>query len=177
MPTADTQRRVADFCRQHGIATISLTPMSGVTTAHRICDLEIEFAGDSNHDAYRAQFKLQGTDSAIGDIMSRIDAAGQLQLTEKYRDATDLYAVVDAFFRGIESRIRKVRQEQSVQNVRFLGNDFILNGTTVFTVVGDDEGRLSIELHKGDERQPAVLLASSVLDGLYDGSIELVESR
>jgi len=52
-------------------------------------------------------------------------------------------------------------------------NTFVLNNKTVFDVVGDEDGRLSIEMHRGGKRQPAVLLASALLDGLYDGSIKL----
>jgi len=63
-----------------------------------------------------------------------------------------------------------------VQTIAFLDNNFVLNGKTVFTVVEDVEGRLGIELHKSDDRQPAVLLASSLLDGLYDGSIQMLDS-
>ena len=60
-----------------------------------------------------------------------------------------------------------------MQNIEYLGNTFVLNGKTVFDVVADEDGRLTIEMHKGEKRQRAMLLASSLLDGLYDGSIRL----
>jgi hypothetical protein len=60
-----------------------------------------------------------------------------------------------------------------VQNITYLGNTFVLNNKTVFDVVDDEGGRLSIEMHRGNERRPAMLLASALLDGLYDGSIKL----
>ena len=85
---------------------------------------------------------------------------------------TDETALAD-FFRRIETRLAKIQHEQSVQNITYLGNTFILNDKTVFDVVGDEDGRLSIEMHRGDERKPAMLLASALLDGLYDGSIRL----
>lgn len=176
MPAATTRQNVSDFFRRHGIQTITLTPMAGVTDAHRVCDLELKFSGDDKHESYRAQFKLQGDEAQIGDTLRHIDASGQLQLVDD-ASATVLDTDIDSFFRAIATRVAKVRHEQAVQSVKFLGNSFILNGKTVFTVVADDEGRLSIELHKGKERQPAVLLASSLLDGLYDGSISLLSGK
>ena len=81
-----------------------------------------------------------------------------------------------AFFKGIESRLDRIQHEEKVQSITFLGNTFVLNNKTVFDVVEDDDGRLAIEMHRGDERQPAMLLASSLLDGLYDRSIVLKNS-
>lgn len=176
MSVTATRQLVATFFHRHGIRTITLTPMAGVTSAHRVCDLGIEFAGDNDHTAYHAQFKLQGDEARIGDQLTHISATGKLQFVDNHSDSAALESDLDRFFRGIDSRVTKVRQEQSVQAITFLGNSFVLNGKTVFTVVEDVEGRLSIELHKGDERQPAVLLASSLLDGLYDGSIQMLDS-
>lgn len=177
MPAATTRQKVGDFFERHGIQTITLTPMAGVTDAHRVCDLALEFSGDDNHAPYRAQFKLQSDEALIGDTLRRIDATGQLQLVEGESTTPAINADIDSFFRAIATRVAKVRHEQSVQSVKFLGNSFILNAKTVFTVVEDNEGRLSIELHKGKERQPAMLMASSLLDGLYDGSIALLDGN
>jgi len=174
---AETQELVAAFFRRHGIHAITLTPMSGVTVAHSVCDLGIEFAEDETHSAYRAQFKLQGDEASIGDLVTHIDANGRLQLTGSQGETPSLHAVLESFLKAIETRVGKVRHEQSVQSVTFLGNRFMLNGKIEFTVVEDIDGRLKIELHKGEDRQPAVLLASSLLDGLYDGSIQLLNSE
>jgi len=174
---AETKKLVATFFRRHGIYAITLTPMSGITAAHSVCDLGIEFAADKNHTDYRAQFKLQGDEASIGDLVTHIDATGRLKLAESQSESSSLHAVLESFLKAIETRVAKVRHEQSVQSVTFLGNRFMLNGKIEFTVVEDVEGRLKIELHKGEDRQPAVLLASSLLDGLYDGSIQLLNSE
>jgi hypothetical protein len=80
---------------------------------------------------------------------------------------------LEDFFKSIDGRLQRIRHEEDVQNIEYLGNTFVLGGKTVFDVVADEEGRLTIEMHKGDKRQQAMLLASSLLDGLYDGSIVL----
>ncbi len=175
MSAADARQLVTAFFRRHGIQSISLAQMDGITEAYRVCDLHIDFAGDDKHDAYSAQFKLQGDEAGIGDVIRKMRDTGELQLASKHSEQLSLDELLKSFFLRIESRVAKVRQEQSVQSVTFLGNSFRLNGKAVFTVVKDLEGRLDIELHKGDERQAAVLLASSLLDGLYDGSIELLD--
>lgn len=177
MSAAETQELVVAFFRRHGIHAITLTPMSGVTAAHSVCDLGIEFAGDETHSAYHAQFKLQGDEASIGNLVTYIDATGRLKLAESQSETSPLHAALQSFLKAIETRVAKVRHEQSVQSVTFLGNRFVLNGKIEFTVVEDVDGRLKIELHKGDDRQPAVLLASSLLDGLYDGSIQLLNTE
>jgi hypothetical protein len=165
----------AAFCGRHGIRSIVLTPMEGVTASHRVCNLEFEFAEDEQHSAYRANFKLQGAAAAIGDVIAAIDDSGAVKFVADTPDAREYQPILESFFKRIERRLGKVRQEQSVQSITFLGNSFLLHGTTTFTVIADDDGRLGIEIHKGNERQPANLLASSLLDGLYDGSIELLQ--
>ena len=171
-----TRALAADFCSRHGIHKIELTPMEGVTVSHRVCNLEFEFAGGEQHSAYRANFKLQDEAAAIGDLVASIREDGSVQLAGDPVETPVLGPTLESFFRNIERRIGKLRQEQSVQSITFLDNSFLLHGTTTFTVVSDDEGRLGIEIHKGDKRQSANLLASSLLDGLYDGSIRLLES-
>jgi len=173
----EIRQLVGTFFARHKILTITLTPMAGVTSAHRVCDLEIEFSGDNDPATYHAQFKLQGNEARIGDRLRRISASGKLQWIDHHSGSATRESVLETFFRDIDSRITKLQQEQSVQAIRFPGNSFVLHGKTVFTVLEDVEGRLSIELHKGDDRQPAVLLASSLLDGLYDGSIQMLDPR
>lgn len=168
---------VTGFCERHGIRNIRLTPMAGVTANYRVCNLEFEFVQSGQHAAYEANFKLQDADAGIGDMISEISANGDVKLVDGPQQALEPVAALKAFFSMVEKRLRKVSQEQSVQSVTFLGNSFLLHGTTTFTVVDDDEGRLTIEIHKGDDRQQARLLASSLLDGLYDGSIHLLEQE
>lgn len=173
---ADSESRdlVAAFCARHGIESITLSPMEGVTSRHSVCNLDFEFLAGETHQQYEANFKLQGDDARIGDLVAKVEHTGETTLVEGSDASTSLLPTLQAFFRRIERRLSKVHQEQSVQSITFLGNTFVLNGATTFTVVDDDEGRLTIEIHKGNERQQANLLASGLLDGLYEGSIKLV---
>ena len=72
MSVTATRQLVATFFNRHRIRTITLMPMAGVTSAHRVCNLEIELADDKNNAAYRAQFKLQGDEARIGDQLTHI---------------------------------------------------------------------------------------------------------
>lgn len=168
------RERIADFCRRHGIERVTMTLMDGVTAAHRVCNLEFTFAAGERHGSYKVNFKLQGDDARIGETIAAIDANGTVVPAAGSGDGSPRPVVVDGFLRRIERRIGKIKQEQSVQSVTFLGNRFLLNGTTTFSVVSDDEGLLGIEIDRGEVRQPAQMMASNLLDGLYEGSIQLL---
>jgi len=170
------RKRVADFCRRHGIERITMTLMDGVTAAHRVCNLEFTFLAGERHGSYKVNFKLQGEDARIGETVAAIELNGTVVSAEEAGNGSPGAEVVDAFLRRIERRIGKIKQEQSVQSVTFLGNRFLLNGTTTFSVVSDDEGLLGIEIDRGEVRQPAQMMASNLLDGLYEGSIQLLSS-
>jgi hypothetical protein len=170
------RERVADFCRRHGIERITMRLMDGVTAAHRVCNLEFTFAAGERHDSYKVNFKLQGEDARIGETVAAIELDGTVVPAEKAANGSPGPEVVGAFLRRIERRIGKIKQEQSVQSVTFLGSRFLLNGTTTFSVVSDDEGLLGIEIDRGEGRQPAQMMASNLLDGLYEGSIQLLSS-
>jgi len=169
-----SQDKVADFCRRHGIERITMTLMDGVTAAHRVCNLEFTFAAAERHGSYNVDFKLQGEDARVGEAIAAIDASGAITPAAGGGDGAPPAEVIDAFLQRIERRIGKIKQEQSVQSVTFLGNRFLLNGRTTFTVVSDDQGLLGIEIDRGGERQSAQMMASNLLDGLYEGSIELL---
>lgn len=169
-----TRKRIGDFCRRHRIERIALRLMEGVTAAHRVCDLQLKFAAGDHHVAHVANFKLQGADARIGERVTEIEAGRAIRLADEQVHAPPSFEVIGAFLDSIEKRVRKVRQEQSVQSMTFLGNRFRLHGTTTFLVVSDDDGLLGIEIEGRDGRKSAQMIASSVLDGLYDGSIELL---
>jgi len=169
-----SREKVADFCRRHGIERITMALMDGVTAAHRVCNLEFTFAAAERHGPYTVDFKLQGDDARVGEAIAAIDASGAVKPAAGSGAGAPPAEVIDAFLRRIERRIGKIKQEQSVQSVTFLGNRFLLNGRTTFAVVSDDEGLLGIEIDRGGERQPAQMMASNLLDGLYEGSIELL---
>ncbi len=156
------------YCERYSIEHIGLEMQPGVVdSADRVCTLTIKFL-----PGYQAQFKLLGEQALLGERVTSLSPDGTIVCTDG-ATATGLEDHLETFFQGIESRLDRIQHEEQVQSISFLGNTFVLNGKAVFDVVADDDGRLAIEMHKGKERQSAMLLASSLLDGLYDGSIVL----
>lgn len=156
------------YCERYGVVRIALELQPGVVaTAEQVCHLELEFEA-----GYKVQFKLQGVLAQLGEHISALAADGSLSLLQG-NDAAALECRLEDFFKSIEGRLKRIRHEEDVQGIEYLGNTFVLNGKTVFDVVADDGGRLTIAMHRGEERREAMLLASSLLDGLYDGSIRL----
>lgn len=156
-----------DYFERYGLKSIRLTEVSGVVeAAEAVCDIVIDF-----NAGYRVHFKLPTVHTPASDGVSTLTAGGQVALHEGSKGVNE--ERMAQFFSDIRTRLDKVLHEESVQNITYLGNTFILNNKTVFDVVADEDGRLTIEMHRGDERRPAMLLASALLDGLYDGSIKL----
>jgi len=154
---------------RYAIAHIGLEMQAGVVdSADRVCTLSLEFL-----PGYKVQFKLLGEQALLGERVSELLTDGRV-ITTSGATPAELEEPLENFFRGIESRLDRIQHEEKVQGITFLGNTFVLNNKTVFDVVADDDGRLSIEMHQGQQRKPAMLLASSLLDGLYDGSIVLL---
>lgn len=138
-----------------------------VESADLVCNLVLKFEA-----GYQVQFKLQGDLATLGKQVSAISIDGEITEANGGSSA-GLEEKLEGFFKSIESRLDRIEHEERVQGITFLGNTFVLDNKTVFDVVDDDDGRLSIEMHRGSERKSAMLLASSLLDGLYDGSIIL----
>jgi hypothetical protein len=156
------------YFERYAISQIDLQMQAGVVdSADLVCNLELRFV-----PGYQVQFKLQGEQAKLGERVAGISPNGEIT-TIGGSSAADLEDDLVEFFKDIESRLDRIEHEERVQGITFLGNTFVLNNRTVFDVVADDDGRLTIEMHKGNERKPAMLLASSLLDGLYDGSITL----
>ena len=164
---ADGSAVTREYCSRYGVRQICLTPVKGVVdNADPVSNVDIDFDGD-----YHVQFKLPFTEALAHEGVARLDSDGTLAYSESSGGADE--TLLKAFFVRIESRLAKIQHEESVQGITFLGNTFVLNNKTIFDVVEDDEGRLTIDMHRGHERQSAMLMASSLLDGLYDGSIVL----
>jgi hypothetical protein len=160
-----------EYFERYAIKHIALEMEPGVVdSADRVCNLSIVFA-----PGYQVQFKLLGEQAQLGERITGFSPGGVVD-SSNAAPAADLEEQFTAFFQGLESRLDRIQHEEKVQSITFLGNTFVLNNKTVFDVVADDDGRLTIEMHKGEERQSAMLLASSLLDGLYDGSIVLKNS-
>lgn len=157
-----------DYFERYAIDRIELEMQSGVVdSADLVCNLLLKF-----EPGYQVQFKLQGEEAALGERVVSLSSDGAVA-TVSGDSPADLEDNLQAFFTSIESRLDRIAHEERVQGITFLGNTFVLNNKTVFDVIEDTDGRLTIEMHKGSERQSAMLLASSLLDGLYDGSIVL----
>ena len=156
------------YFQRYVISHIELQMQPGVVdSADLVCNLVLKF-----EPGYQVEFKLLGEQASLGDRVANISPDGVVT-TVSGSSADDLEDELVAFFKSIESRLDRIEHEERVQGITFLGNTFVLNNKTVFDVVKDVDGRLSIEMHRGDVRQTAMLLASSLLDGLYDGSIVL----
>ena len=156
------------WCQRFAIDRVALQLEPGVVaSAEAVCNLDILFQQD-----YRVQFKLQGQPALLAERVHSLSADGTVAGAAG-TDAVALEQELEALFQGIEGRLARIQHEQEVRCITFLGNTFVLNNQTVFDVVDDVDGRLAIEMHKGEKRQSAMLLASSLLDGLYDGSIIL----
>lgn len=156
------------WCAHYGIASIDLRLMPGVVdSADQVCNLDLRF-----EEGYQVEFKLLGEEALLGERVTRINGDGSLQ-TPDGNPLASLEEELEGFFKSIKGRLTRIQHEEEVQGITFLGNTFVLNNKTVFDVVADDDGKLTIDMHRGEERQEAMLLASSLLDGLYDGSIVL----
>ena len=154
------------YCRRYDIASIGFRREAGVTAAAEpVCHLDVRFG-----EGYSVQFKLQGRAAGIGETVRRLLGDGSIECARAV-DPAALEAELAALFREIDGRLQRIRHEQEVQRIRYLGNTFVLNGKTVFDVVEDVDGRLTIAMHRDGGRQQAMLQASALLDGLYDGSI------
>jgi hypothetical protein len=154
------------YFQRYAISHIELQMQPGVVdSAGQVCNLSLKF-----EPGYQVQFKLSGEQARLGKRVSSICPDGVVTTLDNC-SSDELEDTLTIFFKHIESRLDRIEHEEKVQSITFLGNTFVLNNKTVFDVVEDDGGRLIIEMHRGDNRQSAKLLASSLLDGLYDGSI------
>lgn len=159
------------YFQRYAIEHIDLEIQDGVVeSAERVCNLVIKFK-----PGYQVQFKLQGKQAELGELISEIVSHGRV-VTKSGESPDALEDNIAELFNNIEGRLERIEHEQRVQSIAFLGNTFVLNRKTVFDVVEDQDGRLTIALHRGNERKTAMLLASSLLDGLYDGSIVLKQA-
>jgi hypothetical protein len=157
-----------DYFERYSLSHIALEMQPGVVeSAELVCNLLLTF-----EPGYKVQFKLLGEEAKLGEKIRDLSRAGVVTTVRGYSSA-DMEDELAVFFSTIESRLDRIEHEERVQSITFLGNTFVLNNKMVFEVVEDIDGRLTIEMHKGEKRQAAMLLASSLLDGLYDGSIVL----
>jgi len=146
-----------------------------------ISDINIYCINEEYGD-YKVSFKL-GDDCAeickylIG-VSSQPSFAIELSQQGHECDESQLKSLFDKFIKLIKPRLKEAQKEQEIQSIEFVGNTFILNNHTIFTVLTDDgEGRLTIDIigSKNDEQQPLILSSHGLLDSLYLGSIKVAQ--
>ena len=180
--TADTQQLVTSFFRRNEIRSLEVEQGEGITAGIEISNVNLMLIKE--HDRpdldYMVDFKLQSESSDIFRYLKAIHTEPEtsIDLAEDTGQSDDqlVNQQLRDFIRNISDRVKSARKEETVQNIKYVGNTFILNNATVFKVLSDEgEGRLTIEVLSEAQPMDAVLTASGLLDGLYLGSIKLVE--
>ena len=174
---------MSDFFTQFKIRSMKIDKGLGVTNSIEISDINFQFIEDRADESldYSVEFKLQQESADICQYLKAIitepEFSVELTSLSNRTDAEILNNKLQTFIELIRERIKSAQKEQIVQNISYVGNTFILNNSTKFKVLSDEgEGRLNIEILTKDQPLDALLTASGLLDGLYLGSIKLIES-
>jgi len=177
------QSLVSDFFERYEIRSISIEKGLGITNSTEIRDINMLFIKEQTDQSldYSVEFKLQRECADISQYIKAINTGPEftIELTQGANniDPQVLNDKLQNFIEAIRDRVKSALKEQTVQNISYVGNTFILNNSTRFKVLSDEgEGRLNIEVLTKDKPLDALLTASGLLDGLYLGSIKLVES-
>ena len=177
------QSMVSDFFERYEIRSISIEKGLGITNSTEISDINMLFIKEQTDQSldYSVEFKLQRECADISQYIKAINTGPEftIELTQGANniDPQVLNDKLQNFIEAIRDRVKSALKEQTVQNISYVGNTFILNNSTKFKVLSDEgEGRLNIEVLTKDKPLDALLTASGLLDGLYLGSIKLVES-
>jgi len=178
-----TMSLMSDFFTQFKIRSMKIDKGLGVTNSIEISDINFQFIEDRADESldYSVEFKLQQESADICQCLKAIitepEFSVELTSLSNRTGAEILNNKLQTFIELIRERIKSVQKEQIVQNISYVGNTFILNNSTKFKVLSDEgEGRLNIEILTKDLPLDALLTASGLLDGLYLGSIKLIES-
>ena len=177
------QSLVSDFFERYEIRSISIEKGLGITNSTEISDINLLFITEQDDPGsnYTVEFKLQRECADISQTIKAIHTEPEfsIELTPQSDNINpeELNEKLRSFIDTIRDRVISALKEQTVQNISYVGNTFILNNSTRFKVLSDEgEGRLNIEVLTLDKPLDALLTASGLLDGLYSGSIKLVES-
>ena len=180
--SAETRGLIESFFRRNEIRSLTVERDEGITSSIEISNINILLERDAREQdsEYVVDFKLQFESSDIFRYLKSIsiEPGTSVELTGEAQDMDADYVnlQVREFLENINERVKSARKEEKVQNIKYVGNTFILNNATVFKVLSDEgEGRLNIEVLSEVQPMDAVLTASGLLDGLYLGSIKLVE--
>jgi len=182
-PNKSMQSLVYDFISRFKIRSMTIAKGMGIGDSKEISDICIFFIKqqENNNLDYCVQFKLQNECADINQYIKAIHTVPEfsIELTQQCRQLNTgrVNDRLQAFIRIIRERVKSAQKEQEVQDINFVGNTFILNNATKFKVLSDEgDGRLHIEVLTRDFPLDAKLNASGLLDGLYLGSIKLVDS-
>ncbi len=178
-----TRTLISDLFRRFDIRSMSVNKGSGITKQSEISDINLMFIKDEKDESldYSVKFKLQHECADIWQFLKAITAEPEfsIELTQQSEklDGKIVNDKLKSLIDIIRDRVKSAQKEQSVQNISYVGNTFILNNSTKFKVLSDEgEGRLNIEVITEGTHLDAKLTASGLLDGLYLGSIKLLDS-
>ena len=178
----NTEELLSRFFRRYDIRSLEVRKGLGITNLTEISDITMHLVKDRSNpeEDYLVEFKLQRECADIHLYLESIQTEPAFDIKLAAVDESLAQALDEqllAFIELIRERVKSALKEQQVQNITYVGNTFILNNSTRFKVLSDEgEGRLNIEVLTKDKPLDAMLTASGLLDGLYLGSIKLVES-
>lgn len=179
-PDDDLIRKLETFFRRHEIRSLEVSKGEGISRGSEISNINLRLINDKNSSDsdYPVHFKLQSQCKDIHKYLDSIRTEPSFSVNLKSTSETvDITARLSEFIDVIGDRVKSALKEQTVQNIRYVGNTFILNNSTRFRVLSDEgEGRLNIEVLTKDKPLDAKLTASGLLDGLYLGSIKLLDA-
>ena len=178
----DTEELLERFFRRYDIRSLQVSKGLGITNLTEISDISMHLIKDRSNpnDDYLVEFKLQRDCADMHLYLESIETEPSFSVKLAATDESMSQALgekLTSFIELIRERVKSALKEQQVQNITYVGNTFILNNSTKFKVLSDEgEGRLNIEVLTKDKPLDAMLTASGLLDGLYLGSIKLVEN-
>ena len=181
-PSQTSESLISSFFDTYEIRTLAIVEATSLDKK-TISEVQILFIHDAKEGErdYSVKFKLLEECIDIYEYIKTFDTKTDVsvELNEKGKELSqeELDELIKTFFDTITTRVKKIRKEESVQAITYVGNTFTLYNTTTFKVLSDDgEGRLEIEiLSKDKSMQEAGMTSHSLLDGLYSGAIQLVE--
>lgn len=182
-PGQTSGKLISSFFEDYEIKTLEISEAMSLA-GDTVSEVKILFINDNDESSrdYSVKFKLLDESKDIHRYISKFLPEPNLSIEiSKQADELseqDLDALIRKFLQDITTRVKKIRKEESVQSITYVGNTFTLYKTTTFKVLSDDgEGRLEIEILSKDKGlQEASMTSHSLLDGLYLGSIELVKN-
>jgi len=169
---------ILDFFKRYEIRNLQIAAATSLDKK-TISEVRLLLIQDTQKGArdYAVRFTLSDACVDIHEYIKTFDTKGGLSMECKEKGKSlsedELAALIRDFFHSISARLEKIRKEESVQAISYVGNTFTLNHTTFKVLSDDGQGRLHIEiLDKGKDSQAAGMSSHALLDGLYSGAIQ-----